>query len=259
MFGLMGPNGPLPLHLTEYARDRLKHHNDPTFVRFLDTLQHRFIALFYRAWAQAQPHVNYDRPKDDRFAVYLGAFAGLALESTRERDAVADEAKRFFAGRLSPQPRSAEGLRSVLAHYFRVPVAVQEFVGHWMPLAAGDHTRLSHDEARLGMGAVIGARVWDRQHKFRVHIGPLDRSDYENFLPGGTRLRALVDWVRLYLNLELEWDVRLVLKRTQVPPLKLGTGPRLGWTTWLGHRRAAHDANDLCLNAEAFSGRSRPL
>ena len=38
---------------------------------------HRFLALFYRAWAQAQPHVNRDRPNDDRFAGYVGAFIGM--------------------------------------------------------------------------------------------------------------------------------------------------------------------------------------
>ncbi len=68
LFGLLGPNGPLPLHLTEYARERLRHAGDPTLSRFLDMFHHRFIALFYRAWAQAQPHVNRDRPGQDRFA-----------------------------------------------------------------------------------------------------------------------------------------------------------------------------------------------
>src|SRR5690242_17448394 len=34
--GVFGPDGPLPLHLTEYARDRLRNHNDPSFARFAD-------------------------------------------------------------------------------------------------------------------------------------------------------------------------------------------------------------------------------
>src|SRR5690606_19296656 len=50
-FGLLGPNGPLPLHLTEYARMRLLNAGDATFARFLDMLNHRFLMLFYRAWA----------------------------------------------------------------------------------------------------------------------------------------------------------------------------------------------------------------
>ena len=54
-FGLFGPDGPLPLHLTEYARDRRRNHRDPTFERFADLFHHRALSLFYRAWANAQP------------------------------------------------------------------------------------------------------------------------------------------------------------------------------------------------------------
>src|SRR5215210_2308786 len=70
LFGLLGPNGPLPLHLTEYTRERLRNAGDPTLSRFLDIFHHRFLTLFYRAWAQAQPHVNRVRPNDDRFTSY---------------------------------------------------------------------------------------------------------------------------------------------------------------------------------------------
>jgi type VI secretion system protein ImpH len=256
VFGLLGPNGPLPIHITEYARDRVRHASDPTLARFLDLLQHRFIALFYRAWAQAQPHVNRDRPKDDRFAVYVGAFLGLSPASLRQRDTVPDLGKYFHVGALIRHTRNADGLRAILQQYFRVPVEIQEFVGHWMTLAERDRTRLGGDRAVLGGGAVAGGRVWDRQHKFRIHLGPLSRSQYDAFLPGGVLLRRLVDWVRLYLGFELEWDVRLRLEAPEVPVLRVGGGARLGWTTWLGRRSARADADDLCLNAEAFVRRS---
>lgn len=45
-FGLFGPHGPLPLHLTEYARDRQRHAGDATFVRFSDVFHHRMLSLF---------------------------------------------------------------------------------------------------------------------------------------------------------------------------------------------------------------------
>src|SRR5262245_41754124 len=109
-FGLLGPNGPLPLHLTEYARDRLLHHGDRTLARFLDLLHHRLALLFYRAWADARPAVQHDRPDEDRFAVYMGALAGYGTAATRDRDAVADHAKLFFVGRLARSARNAEGL-----------------------------------------------------------------------------------------------------------------------------------------------------
>src|SRR5262249_20840619 len=160
-------------------------------------------------------------------------------------------------GALIRQVRNAEGLSAILRHFFRVPVQIEEFVAHWLVLDTRERTYLGGEGATLGSGAVAGSRVWDRQHKFRVHIGPLTFMQYESFLPGGTAIRKLVDWVRLYLCFELDWDVRLRLKRKEVPTLKLGRRGRLGWTTWLGERRALTDADDLCLDAETFLCRSR--
>jgi type VI secretion system protein ImpH len=252
LFGLFGPNGPMPLHFTEYARERLRLAGDPTLSRFLDIFHHRFLALFYRAWAQAQPHVNRDRPKDDRFTTYVGAFLGMSPATFRDRDGLPDLAKFFHVGALIRQVRNSEGLRHILQHFFRVPVQIEEFVGHWLLLGAGERTFLSSERAALGSGAVIGSRVWDRQNKFRIHLGPLTLDQYESFLPGGAPLRKLVDWVRLYLCFELDWDVRLLLKQHEVPSLTLGGGQRLGWTTWLGRRRSQTHADELCLDAEAL-------
>ncbi len=75
--GLFGPNGPLPLHLTEYARQRIKHAHDPALVEFLDLFHHRFLSLFYRAWADKEPTVQMDRSGRDRFAFYVGSLCGL--------------------------------------------------------------------------------------------------------------------------------------------------------------------------------------
>ncbi|MEJ2375596.1 MAG: type VI secretion system baseplate subunit TssG, partial [Pseudolabrys sp.] len=185
-FGLLGPNGPLPLHLTEYARERLHHEGDASFARFVDVLNHRYLELFYRAWAQAQPTVNLDRTTQDRFAVYVGALFGLTGQHLRERDAVADYAKLYHAGALAAQVRNGERLAALLSDYFGVRVRVEEFVGQWLILPAREHSRLGDgkESAVLGKGTVLGARVWDRQSKIRLWVGPLTLEQYEDFLPG---------------------------------------------------------------------------
>jgi type VI secretion system protein ImpH len=271
LFGLLGPNGPLPLHITEYARERVRHAGDVTLSRFLDLFHHRFLALFYRAWAQAQPHVNRDRPDTDRFTAYVGAFVGLSTEPFRHRDALPDVGKFFHVGALARHVRNVEGLAAIVEHFFRVPAEIGEFVGHWMALGPRERTYLGREGATLGAGAVLGRTVWDRQHKFRIRLGPLTLDEYERFLPrprsapggrvspklrrsegGPSPLEQLVDWVRLYSCMELDWDVRLRLAAADVPRLRLGAGGRLGWTTWLGTRPGSHDADDLCLHAETF-------
>ncbi len=157
VFGLLGPNGPMPLHITEYARDRLRHAGDPTLSRFLDLFNHRFIALLYRAWAQAQPNVSRDRPGDDRFAAFVGAFIGIAPATLRNRDTVPDTAKLFHAGKLVRQARSVEGLVSIVRQFFGVGARVEEYVGHWLLLGTGERTYLGRPGASLGAGAVVGA------------------------------------------------------------------------------------------------------
>ena len=252
-FGLLGPNGPLPLHLTEHARYRQLHYGDHTFVRFLDLIHHRFLALFYRAWAQAQPTVSLDRPQQDRFATYVGSLVGLGQPGLEQRDAVPDNAKRFHAGLLARQVRNAEGLQMLLASYFELPVEIEQYVGHWLPLCERDQSRLGR--CQVGVNAVLGRRVWDRQSKFRIKIGPMSLAQYQDFLPGSGTLQRLADWVALYSNGELAWDVRLKLQHDAVPPLELGRGTRLGWTSWLGRRPGSRDADDLVLDAERLLAR----
>jgi type VI secretion system protein ImpH len=120
--GLLGPNGPLPLHLTEYARDRMRNAGDRALVRFLDVFHHRILTLFYRVWADAQPTVSLDRPKEDRFGTYLGSLIGLGMPSLRNRDEFPDQAKLYFAGRFAAQTRNCEGLTAIVGAFFGLPV-----------------------------------------------------------------------------------------------------------------------------------------
>lgn len=264
--GLFGPQGPLPLHLTEYTRERERHHADSSLARFADIFHHRLLTLFYRAWAEAQPAVHADRPDDDQFAKWLGALIGIAPLPMRDRDAVPDAAKRFHAGILSRGVKNAEGLESLLRAYLQVPVRVESFVGHWMQLRPQDRTRLgaghaAEPSAQLGQSAVAGSKVWDRQYKFRIHVGPLDRAQFEAFLPGGNALAAVRDTVRQFAGLGRRWDLRVSLKAGDVPRARLrGEAPtRLGLSTWLGGARrhgALLDRDDLVLRPEAIAAAS---
>ena len=80
-------------------------------------------------------------------------------------------------------------------------------------------------------------------------------AEFRRMLPGGESLRRLVAMVRSYLGDELDWDVNLVLKRDEVPAVKLGEQGLLGWTTWLGERPEGADADDLILNPLARAER----
>jgi len=245
--GMLGPNGPLPLHLTEYARDRERNAGDPTMVRFLDLFHHRTMALFYRAWANAQPTVSHDRPNSDRFMAYVGSMLGIGSPALQNRDEFPDHAKRYYAGRLGAQTRNAEGLRAMIGEYLKLPTDLEEFIGEWTPLLEEERWRISRPPfaGALGVSTILGARAWQRQTKFRLVFGPLKRDQFQSLLPGSPRLKRLIALVRNYVGDSLNWDVRLFLDKRVSQPLRLDRVTRLGWTSWLGHCPEGEGRDDL--------------
>lgn len=234
-FGLWGPQGPLPGHLTDYARDRMNHAGDSTLVRFADIFHHRMMLFFHSAWARSHPTVSMDRPAEDRFALYVGALIGLGLRGPRDRDAIDDFAKLHHASWLASPSRSADGLRDLLSDYFDLPIAIEEFVGQWLDLPEDARWGLgvSRETGSLGR-AIVGTRTFTRAHKFRVVVGPLDGVDLEQMLPGSDSIEALTSLVRHYSNDEWAWELCLLLAPSLTTPMRLRAGSRLGWTTRVG-------------------------
>ena len=77
-------------------------------------------------------------------------------------------------------------------------------------------------------------------------------------MPGGAALGRVKAVVRNYVGDALDWDLNPVLAQAEVPPLRLGVGARLGWTTWLASGRLGRDGDDLKLDPSAQSSSLSP-
>lgn len=244
--GLFGSNGALPMHFTEYADRRTRHHADPTFREFLDLFNHRVIGLFYGASVQFDPVVNGDKPGSNVFEGFLGAVAGRLPDAAHGRDALADRYPAFQAGWFGARSRTPDGLQALVGEYLGLPCRVQEFVGGWLALPSECRVRLGRPDGTqpsgrtsvaLGRSSLIGRRAWSIGHAMTLRLGPLDRDDYRSLRPGGARARLLHDLVRNYLGDELDWSVELELDPTVSEPLRFDGRAVLGFTSWLGDRR----------------------
>lgn len=261
-FGLFGPMGPMPLHLTEYVRDRVRNRRDPTMLAFANMLTHRLFTLLYRAWAVAQPTASYDRAlrgergnaPPDPFERKVAALTGHMADGFRDRDHMPDLAKRFFSGHLANGTRHPEGLVSMLSLFVRAPVSIDEFVGEWLDLEPEDRWRLGA-RVGLGQGTGVGSRVFTHGAKFRLRIGPLSLAEFRRLLPGGPSLDRLEDIVRNYVGDTFDWDINLILHEAEVPVTTLGEGTALGHTSWIGQRRADSHADDLYLVPKSLARR----
>lgn len=245
-FGFFGPHGPLPSHLTEYARERQINAHDPSFVAFANMLTHRLMGLLYRAWVTGQPAVDLDRGAESQFEGHVAALAGFHGTALRNRDAMPDMAKRHFAGQLSSGAKNPDGLISILSNFFDAPFEMQEFIGSWLELEQDDRWQLGA-AGGLGQTTSIGTKVWSRTSKFRLIVGPVSLEDYERLLPQGPSMTKMTSIVRNYVGDALDWDVNIILKGDEVPASILGQNTRLGQTSWIGERESAADADDLLL------------
>ena len=236
-FGVFGPQGPLPLHITEYARQRQYNYGDRSIVRFVDVFHHRFLTFFYRSWADSEPTVSHDRREHDRIAGYVASLVGIGMPALQGRDAMPDLAKLFFAGHLSGSSRHPEGLSAMVQSVLGVPAYIEEFVPMWSSLPEDAQWRLGRAGGpTLGNDTVLGAFVRQVQQRFRVVIGPLEPDAFNDLLPGQPGLESLTAIVRNYIGDELEWEVALI--RTHLEPIQLGGKARLGWTSGLAGQRA---------------------
>lgn len=241
--GLMGPDGPLPLHFTEYARQRIRYVGDRTLAAFINLFNHRMLMLFHRAWSQVEPTAMQDRPRARRFETYLGSLMGIGLTEFRDRGAVSDQALLQYAGWFADPVRSAEGLRAIVADYFDVPVVVEEFQGEWLELPEESRLQLGGppEVCALGRSTILGRRAWAVQSRFRVVFGPLSSEAYMRFLPGSFALTQLKNFVRAYAGDEFAWDLRLKLREDASSQIRLGGTQQLSYNARLGKQSTATD------------------
>ena len=257
--GLTGPSGALPHHYTALLLSRLRE-RDSALYEFLDLFHHRIVSHFYRAWEKNRFPVLWERHQrsstggDDSFSAILSSLIGFGTSGQRERMDVPDDVLRFFGGQFTNRVRPAGELQRILAEQFRVDVEVRQFHGRWLVLEDADRTRLATDDRsrefhnRLGEDTVIGERVWDVQGSFRLVVGPVEFSTFEDFMPSGRKLRALSQLTRAFVGPEFDFDVQVVLAAGEVPECRIDStqtkGPCLGWNTWLRSRAMETENND---------------
>jgi type VI secretion system ImpH/TssG family protein len=247
-FGLTGPMGPLPLHLTEFALYERRYSKDRPFGGFLDVLAGRMLQFFYRAWADANPAASADRPKDDRFASYLAALTG-ATDGVKADSAFPSSARLYYAG-LYASRRSAGGIQDAVADLAGAPVRVVEYVPLLRDIETEDQTRLGRGFNTLGLDAVCGRRASTVSDAFRVVVSIDNFRDYETFMPGGRKFDIVAEALDSFAPSHLEWDLELEAGEGAMRPVALNGRARLGWTSWMNPQAGGG------VRAEARLGRS---
>lgn len=250
--GLLGGQGALPLHYTERLSERETIHRDRAARAFLDLFTNRAVALHYDAWKKYRVPLQYELERNERFLPLVLSLVGLGQQALRDRMAdggdgdVFDQAIAHYAGGVRQHPVSAAALQRILRDYFKVPLRVEQFVGAWYSVPESQRSRLGTSNATLGSTALAGGRVWQRDLRMRVWIGPLDREQFDDFLPGGKAASGLAKWLTLLTGSCFEYEVRLTLKAEHITGVRMSpdAGARLGWDSYVCSKAAQAPRSD---------------
>lgn len=217
-FGLLGPNAPMPLYLSEEALANKVNQQDCSMGHFLDIFHHRLLSLLFRAWSKGGTGPCLES--------YLRAFTST-FHSAEEKNG-----EHCFGRFFVEQRRNAQGLCRLLQHAFGLPAQIQPFRRNWMTLSEADVTLLGR--SRLNPGVTLGKRVYGLQNYVEIVLRPIDFAAYQRCLPGQEQFSAMIKLIRRYMGDAIQWSITLTLCPSLRPPLQLSGSATLGHSTWLG-------------------------
>ncbi|MGB7480617.1 MAG: type VI secretion system baseplate subunit TssG [Burkholderiaceae bacterium] len=234
-FGLYGVASPLPVYYTEdlFEEEREGRHATRDF---LDIVHHAMYPLLFDAWIKYRLQQRVIEAEDGDVLNRLYAFVGLG-DSDLRIDLLPGSAELLrYAGLLNQRPRSALGLRTLLADAFSpARVEVDSCVPHWLPIADDQRLRLGRQAHRLGEDSHLGSRIDDYASRIRIRLHDVPASLFQQLMPGEpghARLRFLTSY---YLIDPLTVEIQVGLRDGEARQARLSGHhwSRLGLDTWL--------------------------
>jgi type VI secretion system protein ImpH len=229
--GIAGIQGPLPSVFTEMVVERMKAKDFAT-RDFLDIFNHRLMTFWYTLYGKVYPGLLDTPMEKTPIGQALMDLGGVRFHT--EGAHMAPLGTLFWQ-----RPPSARGLEKAIVGFFNLPCRIVPFEGGWNEVNASEYTLLGRRFQTLGVDTMLGSKSYDQGAGFRLVLGPLSYTEFQDFLPstqaesGLNRLKSLVD---AYFDAPPSYKIELLLKREDVPAVRLSGEYALSRNAWLNAR-----------------------
>ena len=232
--GIAGHGGPLPDPYSEIIIDRIRF-QDHAFADFLDIFGHRFASISHRIHVKYNITLEMVKPHQTPVAHMIFAIAGITDPETHEKGLIPAHSYLKYAGHLWRQPKSVNGLRTVLTDYFGLDMDIEEFIGQWLYLEDSQITKIGSSGSMNALSdtASLGDKACNCTQKIRIHIKSIALKSYTEFFPGGVLNQKISVFALQYLGDWCDFDFAVQLNQRDIPYTKLDSTAHLGWTSWL--------------------------
>ena len=210
-------NGPLPSIYTEQIHG-LKWVKNSSLSDFMNVFINRLSCLSYKISVRIHPSLQKQNSIDTNIGQCLNALIG-----NRHDQRLLQYAYMFWT-----MPHSALGLRLIISNYFGVNVTIEQFSGAFTKIY--DVTKLALQNSILGENALLGESYFDHSNAIKIVLGPLDNSQFDDFLPGNKWDVILRQLIESYLDKNIDYSIELIPKFQQSSKLGYCT---LNYNTWI--------------------------
>ena len=231
---LYGSASPLP---TFYTEDLIAEQADDESVmrEFFNLINQRLFGLLFQCWSKYRQHLQIVEEQQPEHIERLFCLLGLGEPEFRQSVSKPQQLLRYI-GLFNLKTRSSIGLKTLLRDALSLDtLEIIPCVARMAKIPTDQRLRLGVSGHRLGFSSYLGEQIPDRQGKFRLRLGPLDKAAFERLVPGTKDFERLTALTDLYVVSPLEYDVEVVLTAGQVQTVCLGNEPRatLGINTWV--------------------------
>lgn len=243
-FGLLGVNGPMPLEFTNYVFQRSHNYYDQTWRRFLDIINHRFLTLFYRAWAENEQAVSFDRKNDDKITDIIRSLAGTSSDMLGENRTF-PYLTANYAEHFGKSVKSRDSLEEILRNILKIDLKIKDFVVSSYDIPKGERCHLGNRRnSVLGESIQLGRSYMSATREFEIETEPVSFTESCKWMPGHSGFNLINRVITAYLDRPLEYSLTFNVVGKTVPTVVFGgrdEGVRLGQGFLIG--RPKNDEN----------------
>ncbi|MDV2467773.1 type VI secretion system baseplate subunit TssG [Acinetobacter chinensis] len=226
MIGLTGIQGVLPYTYTSKIRQASRKQRQEVQA-FLGLFNHTLTAQYVDATLIHNLPVRYELDEENHFLNILHALNGYTGQYHHQQHL--DDYFAEFSGLMQGQQNSVHALSTILNSIFKLPVQIKEWIEEKIKLKQEHQTVLG--DARhfqLGQNTFCGEYIHQMGGKIEIQMGPMDRAQYLEFLPGKKHSDRLKKIVNSWCEPTLVVDLRLILDRNAVCTLNLSSENKAG-------------------------------
>ena len=235
-FNIVGNTGVLPSHYTEYIIS-CKKQKDYMLLDLTNIFYNRIIKSFTNIITKnyfVGEKINQTNSISDN-ASYLERLSYL-IGIPSESNFINKEVPKFllsYAGLLINKSRPVHILKSILSHYYKLKIKINQFIEEKIKLESDELSKIGGYNADLGKSLYLGDNAYFNLNKIEVVFQNLDYKTYKRFIEDKIFSEKLHEILKFYLDKNINYMLTFLVREPEkITFINSNSTRRLGFDIW---------------------------